>query len=112
MCIRDRFSIVQDKVRLHKDLVDHFRARYWNEEIQRKVCVQLEFGKYVLNKGSKEKYLGQLVLKAKHLELTMSEDEIVKKLAHHFNRRMQVAVITQGFKTRGIAIIAHKIGKR
>ena len=82
-----------------KILVNHFKARYWNDEIQRKVRVQLEFGKYTPGKGSKEKYLIQLVAKAKHLEPVVAEAEIVSKLAHHFNRGIQVAVITQGIKT-------------
>ena len=55
--------------------------------------------RYTPGKGSKEKYLIQLVAKAKHLEPEISEAEIVNKLAHHFNRGIQVAVITQGIKT-------------
>ena len=58
--------------------------------------MQLEFGKCVPNK---EKYLIQLVSKAKNLEPTMSEAEIVNKVAHYFNRALQIAVITQGVKT-------------
>ena len=37
--------------------------------------------------------------KAKHLEPEISEAEIINKLAHHFNRGVQVAVIRQGIKT-------------
>ena len=40
------FTIVQDKVSTYEDLVRHFRARYWNSEIQRKIRIQLEFGRY------------------------------------------------------------------
>ena len=36
------FSIIQDKVLVYEDLVDHFKARYCNEEILRKVRVQLD----------------------------------------------------------------------
>ena len=62
------FTIVQVKITVYKELVDHFRARYWNEEVQRKIRVQLEFGKYTPTKGSKEKYLIQLVSNAKYLD--------------------------------------------
>ena len=74
MCIRDRnklggknitvaewFTVIQDKVCTYEDLVRHFRARYWNCKIQRKIRVQLEFGKYSSLKGSKESYLIQLI---------------------------------------------------
>ena len=33
------FTIVQDKIVTYQDLVQHFRARYWNSEIQRKIRV-------------------------------------------------------------------------
>ena len=92
------FTIVQNKITVYKDLVDHFRARYWNKEVQQKICVQLGFGKYTPAKGSKEKYLIQLVSKAKYLEPPMSEAEIVNKLAHHFSHGIQILVITQGIK--------------
>ena len=48
------FMVVQDKIVTYQDLVQHFRARYWNSEIQRKIRVQLEFGRYSSLKGSKE----------------------------------------------------------
>ena len=87
------FTIIQDKIIVYKDLVDHFRARYWNEEVQQKICVQLEFGKYTPAKGSKQKYLIQLVSRAKYLEPPMSEAEMVNKLAHYFSRGIQITVI-------------------
>ena len=84
---------------MYKDLVDSFRACYWNKEIQSKIHVHLEFGKYLQSKGTNEKYLIQLVANAKHLEPEMSEAEFVNKMVHHFSRGIQVAVITQGIKT-------------
>ena len=77
------FTIIQDKVGTYQDLVQHFRARYWNSKIQRKICVQLEFGKYSSLKGSKENYLIQLISRAKYLEPEMSDPEVVNKLAYH-----------------------------
>ena len=53
--------MVQDKIGTYEDLVRHFRARYWNSEIQWKIRIQLEFGWYSNIKGSKENYLIQLV---------------------------------------------------
>ena len=37
------FSIVQDKIVVYEDLVNHFKARYWNDEIQRKVRVPVSY---------------------------------------------------------------------
>ena len=43
----------QDSSTVYEYLVDHFKARHWNDEIQRKVRVQLEFSKYTPSKGTK-----------------------------------------------------------
>ena len=69
------FTVVQDKIITYQDLVRHFRARYWNSEIQRKIRAQLEFGRYSSLKGSKENYLIQLISRAKYLETEFTEKE-------------------------------------
>lgn len=93
------FSIVHDKINTYEELITHFKNRYWNNEIQRKVRVQLEFGKYATIKGSKETYVIQLVSKAKFLEPEIAESDLMDKIAHHFGRSLQIAVLTQGIKT-------------
>ena len=93
------FSVIQDKINTYEDLVKHFSARYWNEEVQRKILVQLEFGKYSNTKGTKETYLIQLISRAKYLEPEITEPDMVNKLEHHFGRGIQTAVITQGIKS-------------
>lgn len=80
-------------IAMYKDLLSRLRPHYWNKEIQHKLYVQLEFGKYAQSKDTKGKYLIQLVAKAKHMGA-----EVVNKLAHHFSRGIHVAAITQSLK--------------
>ena len=62
-------------------------------------CLLYTSGKYSSLKGSKENYLIQLISRAKYLESEVTEPEMVNKLAHHFGRGIQIALITQGVKT-------------
>lgn len=95
------YTIIRENVTSYADFKNKFEQRYWNDHIQRKIRNQLEFDKYENNKKgkSKEEYVIDIVARAKHLTPKLSEGELVNKLAYHFDRDINVAVMTRGTRT-------------
>lgn len=93
------YNIVEDKINSYEEFIKLFRARFWNDEVQRKILTRLEFNKYSTTDGTKEDYVMQLLDVVKYLEPPMSEGIIINKIARHFDRNIQMSVVMQNINT-------------
>jgi hypothetical protein len=93
---RDWYSIVQDQTKTYSSFVERFEARYWSEQVQRRVRHKLEFGRYHPTRLTKEQYVIRLLAECKHLRPEISEPDLINKIAHHFDYNIKVAIITRG----------------
>lgn len=94
------FTIIRDNLTTFAQFCATFENRYWNVHTQRQIQDKSEYGHYPVGRGlTMEEYTIQLVEQMKHLQPPFSENELVLKLAYHFNREIRLAAYTQGVKT-------------
>jgi hypothetical protein len=93
---REWYSVIRDQVSSYAEFMERFEARYWNEQVQRRVRQKLEFGRYHPTRLTKEQYVIRLLAESKHLRPELTEMDVINKLAHHFEHDIKVALITRG----------------
>jgi hypothetical protein len=93
---REWHSVIQDQVSKYSDFRERLEARYWNEQVQRRIRHKLEFGRYNTVRHTKEQYVIRLLAETKHLKPELSEIELINNIAHHFEHYIKVAILTRG----------------
>lgn len=93
------WRIVRQKVRNYTEFRKAFTDKYWCEQTQQAVLHNLEYGKYRPS-GTMNmiEYVEQKMLQCRQLIPAVSEQHIIKKLARHFNRNVEFAVLTRGIQ--------------
>lgn len=74
-----------------------FMSRYWNIEKQREMFAKLKYGHYT--GGSRADYFIKLVKEATYLDHELSEKEIIKMLAGHFNYDVKRGILSAAYQT-------------
>lgn len=91
------WRIIREKVRCFDDFLELFTEKYWSSEIQGLIRDDMEFGRYKpYNVLSSTQYVERKVLEYQQITPRIPEKLLVKKLAKHFGREIQVAVVTRG----------------
>lgn len=91
------WRIVKDQIRSFDEFVDVFTEKYWSTDRQELARDNLEYGRYdPRGKLSSVQYLEQKILEFKQLTPAIPEKLLVRKLAKHFGRNIQIAAITRG----------------
>lgn len=91
------WRIVKDQVNTFEEFREVFTEKYWGAIQQERVRDQLEYGKFRPNGSlTMVQYLERKVLECRQLIPIMSDRHLIKKLARHYEREIQIAVITRG----------------
>ena len=94
------WRINRDQISTFKEFEEGFTEKYWGPLQQEKVRDQLEYGRYN-HQGSLNmlQYMERQVLLCRQLIPVMSDRHLITKLARHYNREIQIAVVTRGITT-------------
>lgn len=93
-------SVVKESVSTYDEFVIRFKNKYWSSTIQQEYRSNLEIGKYDPNRGlTASQYLMQKVSIARNIEPKLEEEEIVTKLARHFDPSVAQGRLARGIKT-------------
>lgn len=91
------WRIVRGQINNFQEFEEVFTEKYWGAIQQERVRDQLEYGRYNPN-GSKNmvQYMEQRVLQCRRLIPVLPDRHLIKKLARHYDREIQIAVVTRG----------------
>ncbi|KAI4461110.1 serine protease family s10 serine carboxypeptidase [Holotrichia oblita] len=90
------FSIIESSFSTFEEFEDLFLSKYWSETEQHKIRRNLFTGKFDLQKGnSREHYFINKYAVAQHLTPKLSENELIKHFARHFDFDINKTVIIQ-----------------
>ena len=93
----DWWQIIKDEVSCFQTFLNKFLRRYWNEQAQHELRRKLEFGTHPEGReGSRAEYAIRLYAEAKELRPSMSSNEIIQKLARHYNEEIKYAIVGRG----------------
>lgn len=96
------WRIVRGQVNTYDEFREVFIEKYWGQVQQEKVRDRLEYGKYHRDQGkSMIQYMEHSVLECRQLLPVLSDRHLIKKLARHYDRDIQIAVVTRGIQTIG-----------
>lgn len=90
-------KVIKRNITCYEDFCDAFREKFWSQQVQAKVRDRLEYGKYRASEGwTMTQYLERLVLECRQLIPVMSDRHSVRKIARHYSREIEIAVLTRG----------------
>lgn len=94
------WRIVKTKINSFEQFREAFTEKYWGVLQQEKIRDQLEYGRFKPNKSlDMIQYLEKNLLKYRQLIPAMSDRQLITKLARHYDREIQIAVVTRGIRT-------------
>lgn len=96
------WRIIRDQVRTFEEFRELFSEKYWGDCEQERVRTKLEHGRYHPGIGkSMIQYMEQCILESRQLQPVLSDRHLIKKIARHYDRDVQTAVIMRGIETIG-----------
>lgn len=96
------WKIIRDRVNNFEQFKELFTDKYWGPMEQEKARDYLEYGKYRHGTGiSMIQYMEKCVLESRQLLPVLSDRHLIKKIARHFDREVQTAVVMRGVETIG-----------
>lgn len=94
------WRIIREQVRTFEEFKEAFIEKYWGPTQQERVRDQLEYGKFTHNgRLNMIQYMERKVLECRQLVPILSDHHLIKKLARHYEREIQIAVVTRGIRT-------------
>ena len=71
--------------------------KYWGQERQDNIRDNLEYGRYEWNGPvTAIQYVERILLESRQLSPALTDTQLIRKLARHFCKDLQVAVVTRG----------------
>lgn len=93
------FRIIKYEINCFSEFEDLFIEKYWGAHVQENVRDRLEYGKYRPNGGlTAVQYMQKHILQCRQLMPPISDHHLIKKLARHYGREIEVASFTRGIK--------------
>lgn len=93
------YRIIQGKINNFNEFEENFIEKYWGQHTQEGIRDKLEFGRYRTNgKLNMIQYLERNILQCRQLVPPLSDRHLIRKLASHYTRDIEVAVLTRGIK--------------
>ena len=91
------WRIVRSQINTFQEFAEIFVEKYWGATQQERIHDQLEYGRYNPHGTlSTIQYMERFGLQCRQLIPIMLDRHLIKKLARHYNRETQVAVVTRG----------------
>lgn len=93
------WRIVKHDIKSFEDFEQQFINKYWNSYIQETVRDRLEYRRY-RNQGNLTavQYIQKHILQCRQLVPPITDSHLIKKLARHFSREIEVAVLVRSIK--------------
>ncbi|KAI0230677.1 hypothetical protein L0F63_007523, partial [Massospora cicadina] len=90
------WRIVREQIKSFQEFEEAFTSKYWSATQQERVRDQLEYGRFN-SSGNLDmiQYMERCVLKSRQLIPILSDKHMITKLARHYNREIQIAVVTR-----------------
>jgi DNA repair exonuclease SbcCD ATPase subunit len=94
------WRIVQHQLSTFEQFEHAFMNKFWSQEIQEEIRDFLEFGRYKPQNGlTMIQYFEREVLQCRQLTPPITEQHLIRKLARHYGRDIEIAIITRGINT-------------
>ena len=91
------WRVILSQVSNFEEFKEAFIQKYWGQEKQNTIRDNLEFGRYNWRGGlNPVQYMERLLLESRQLTPAITDRQLIKKLARHFGREFEVAVVTRG----------------
>ena len=97
---RDWWDLVKEEGDDFPQFITKFKRRYWGEETQHSVKTKLEFGSYQAGReGTMTAYAIKMFREARGLAPAPTVQEIIQKLARHFNEEIRSTILSRRIST-------------
>lgn len=94
------WRLVKGQINNFAQFKEVFMRKYWSDTHQEAVRDQLEYGRFHSNgKRNMVEYMEHQLLKSRQLIPVISDQHLIKKLARHYDREIQIAVVTRGVRS-------------
>jgi myosin heavy subunit len=91
------WRVSRRQIESYTQFKEAFTEKYWGAQTQERIRDGLEYGKYQEGRYiSMIQYAERKILQCRQLIPPLTDQQIIKKLARHFNQEVEVAVITRG----------------
>jgi hypothetical protein len=91
------WRIVQPQLNTYEQFEEAFIRKYWNQQVQEGIRDNLEFGSYKSHGGlTMIQYFERKILQCRQLIPPITEQHLIRKLARHYGKEIEVAIITRG----------------
>ena len=89
--------MIRDQIRNFDEFKDLFTQKYWGEKRQDAVRDSLEFGRFNWKGNlSAIQYMERKLLESRQLTPAITDRQLIKKIARHFGKNIEIAVVTRG----------------
>lgn len=93
------WRIVKYDIHNFAEFEHQFINKYWSSNIQQSVRDRLEYGRYRSNGNlSAVQYVQKQILQGRELMPPITDQHLIKKLARHFSREIEVAVLLRSIR--------------
>lgn len=93
------WRVMRQRITNYEEFRQAFIGKFWSNETQQKVRDHLEYGRFRPNgEISMSQYMEQMVLECRQLIPKMSDQQLIRKMARHFSKEIEIAVLTRGVK--------------
>lgn len=93
------WRIVRNKINNFAEFEERFMEKYWGPHVQEGIRDRLEYGRYRPNgKMRMVQYMETQILQCRQLIPPISDAHMIKKLARHYTRDVEIAVLTRGIR--------------
>ena len=94
------WRVIRNQVTTFEEFKEAFTQKYWGQERQDEIRDHLEYGKFDWHgQVSSIQYIERILLECRQLSPTITDKQLIRKIAKHFSRDVQLAVVTRGINT-------------
>lgn len=91
--------IIKNDITTFESFEERFMEKFWGAHVQEKIRDRLEYGKFPPNQRcTAVQYMERQILQARQLIPPISDHHLIKKLARHYTKEVEIAVLTRGIK--------------
>ena len=94
------WRVIRDQITNFEEFKDIFTQKYWSQEKQDAIRDNLEYGRYNW-KGNLTavQYMERKLLESRQLTPAVTDRQLIKKIARHYGREIEIAVVTRGINS-------------
>ena len=94
------WRVIRNQISTFEEFKEAFTLKYWGQARQDNIRDNLEYDRYEWNGPiTAIQYVERILLESRQLSPTLTDRQLIRKIARHFGRGLQLAVITRGITT-------------